>query len=154
MLSSAYFVRLSRAFAPTLLRTSVVGTSSFAGIQPHWRQAGPSSQLYMSTETAPTNSTNGVAGTSASAPSNIILKRVKTVDVKTASEETVAIKGWVRTVRKQKTLAFVEVNDGSSLSGIQCVLPFDDIDESTKSGMFGIAKVVTAIACSFSCFLS
>lgn len=42
-----------------------------------------------------------------------------------------SIKGWVRTVRKQKTLAFVEVNDGSSMSGIQCVLPFDSVDEDT-----------------------
>lgn len=62
---------------------------------------------------------------------NTILKRVKTVDV-SPSDETVSIKGWVRTVRKQKTLAFVEVNDGSSLSGIQCVLLFDEIDENSK----------------------
>jgi asparaginyl-tRNA synthetase len=44
------------------------------------------------------------------------------------------IKGWVKTVRKQKTLAFVEVNDGSNLGGIQCVLSFDAIDEETKEG--------------------
>lgn len=68
--------------------------------------------------------------TSESASTNII-KRVKTVDA-VASDEIVAVKGWVRTVRKQKTLAFVEVNDGSSLSGIQCVLPFDEIDEASN----------------------
>ena len=61
-------------------------------------------------------------------------KRVKTNDAQ-VSDEPVAIKGWVRTVRKQKTLAFVEVNDGSSMSGIQCVLPFDDVDEDTMKGM-------------------
>ena len=44
------------------------------------------------------------------------------------------VKGWVRTVRKQKTLAFVEVNDGSNLGGIQCVLSFDAIDEATREG--------------------
>jgi len=60
-------------------------------------------------------------------------KRVKTNDAQ-VSDEPVAIKGWVRTVRKQKTLAFVEVNDGSSMSGIQCVLPFDDVDEDTMKG--------------------
>lgn len=64
-----------------------------------------------------------------------IIKRVKTIDA-VPSPETVAIKGWVRTVRKQKTLAFVEVNDGSSLSGIQCVLPFDDLDEDSKAGTY------------------
>lgn len=48
------------------------------------------------------------------------------------------VKGWVRTVRKQKTLAFVEVNDGSNLGGIQCVLSFDDIDDLTREGMANI----------------
>ncbi|KAL9187822.1 hypothetical protein ACHAXT_006200 [Thalassiosira profunda] len=57
-------------------------------------------------------------------------RRVKTANA-AVSEDTVSVKGWVRTVRKQKTLAFVEVNDGSSMSGIQCVLPFDDVDEAT-----------------------
>jgi asparaginyl-tRNA synthetase len=47
------------------------------------------------------------------------MKRVKTKDA-VPSDEMVAIKGWVRTVRKQKTLAFVEVNDGSTLSGSVC----------------------------------
>ncbi len=62
-----------------------------------------------------------------------VLRRVKTSEA-TPTDEDVSIKGWVRTVRKQKTLAFVEVNDGSNLSGIQCVLPFDDIDEDSRAG--------------------
>ena len=36
--------------------------------------------------------------------------------------DTVQVRGWVRTVRAQKDLSFVEVNDGSSLSGIQAVV--------------------------------
>lgn len=80
------------------------------------------SKLSMSTETD-----------SEVASSSKILKRIKTVDAAPTDGE-VAIKGWVRTVRKQKTLAFVEVNDGSSLSGIQCVLPFDNIDEASIKG--------------------
>ncbi len=60
-------------------------------------------------------------------------RRVKTAEAE-VSDEQVSIKGWVRTVRKQKTLAFVEVNDGSSMSGIQCVLPFDTVDEDTLKG--------------------
>ena len=36
---------------------------------------------------------------------------------------TVLLKGWVRTVRTQKTFSFVEVNDGSSLGGMQVVAP-------------------------------
>ena len=80
-----------------------------------------SSTLFMSTTTSSTE--------------NTVIKRVKTADA-TPSDEIVAVKGWVRTVRKQKTLAFVEVNDGSSLAGIQCVLPFDDLDEASNAGMF------------------
>ena len=33
----------------------------------------------------------------------------------------VTVKGWVRTVRNQKTFAFIEVNDGSTLSNFQVV---------------------------------
>ncbi|KAJ1636618.1 hypothetical protein T492DRAFT_376050 [Pavlovales sp. CCMP2436] len=34
---------------------------------------------------------------------------------------SVLVKGWVRTVRSQKTLSFINVNDGSSLAGLQIV---------------------------------
>ncbi len=37
----------------------------------------------------------------------------------------VNIKGWVRTVRNQKTFTFVEVNDGSCLSNLQVVVNAD-----------------------------
>ena len=62
------------------------------------------------------------------------LKRVKTIDAVDPTDDPVVIKGWVRTIRKQKTLAFVQVNDGSTLKGIQCVVSFDDIDENSKTG--------------------
>lgn len=45
-------------------------------------------------------------------------------------DDLVAVKGWVRTVRKQKNIAFLEVNDGSSLKGIQAVVKMDE--ETTK----------------------
>ncbi|KAK9847378.1 hypothetical protein WJX84_006439 [Apatococcus fuscideae] len=32
------------------------------------------------------------------------------------------IRGWVRTARKQKAFSFIEVNDGSTLSGLQVVV--------------------------------
>ncbi len=34
---------------------------------------------------------------------------------------SVTIKGWVRTVREQKSFAFIELNDGSSLSNLQVI---------------------------------
>jgi asparaginyl-tRNA synthetase len=72
-----------------------------------------------------------------------IVPRVKAADATSPSDGPVVIKGWVRTVRKQKTLAFVEVNDGSNLSGIQCVLAFDDLDESSRKE---INKLTTGCA--------
>ncbi|MGG6294350.1 asparagine--tRNA ligase [Leptolyngbya sp. AN02str] len=39
--------------------------------------------------------------------------------------ETVTIQGWVRTKRDQKEFSFVEVNDGSSLAGLQAVVSQD-----------------------------
>ncbi|MEO1149058.1 MAG: asparagine--tRNA ligase [Cyanobacteria bacterium J06638_22] len=39
--------------------------------------------------------------------------------------ETVTVKGWVRTKRDQKEFSFVEVNDGSSMAGLQAVVKAD-----------------------------
>ncbi|MDR0721764.1 MAG: asparagine--tRNA ligase [Treponema sp.] len=38
-----------------------------------------------------------------------------------AESQDLTIRGWVRTKRELKTLTFVEVNDGSSPEGIQCI---------------------------------
>ncbi|MDJ0745813.1 MAG: asparagine--tRNA ligase [Xenococcaceae cyanobacterium MO_167.B27] len=46
-------------------------------------------------------------------------------------EETVIIKGWVRTKRELKGFAFTEVNDGSSLAGLQVVLDNEIPDYDT-----------------------
>ena len=40
-------------------------------------------------------------------------------------EEKTTIQGWIRTKREQKGFAFIEVNDGSSMSGLQVVLEAD-----------------------------
>lgn len=51
--------------------------------------------------------------------------RIKIKEIKRKSSsligQEVSIKGWVRTVRVQKTFAFIEVNDGSTLSNLQVV---------------------------------
>ena len=93
------------------------------------RSSANSIQLHMSSTEA-TKPPADITTTTSSFP-----RRVKTANAE-VSEEMVSIKGWVRTVRKQKTLAFVEVNDGSSMSGIQCVLPFDQVDEDTLKGEY------------------
>jgi len=38
-------------------------------------------------------------------------------------DSEVAVSGWVRSIRKQKAVAFVSVNDGSSVDSMQVVVP-------------------------------
>jgi len=40
-------------------------------------------------------------------------------------DETITVKGWVRTKREQKEFSFIEVNDGSSMAGLQVVVNQD-----------------------------
>jgi asparaginyl-tRNA synthetase len=50
------------------------------------------------------------------------MKRTKIKDISTSHlGHPLKICGWVRTVRDQKNFAFIEVNDGSTLAGIQVV---------------------------------
>ena len=52
-------------------------------------------------------------------------RRLKTKEIKERPDligSEVIIKGWVRTLREQKSFAFMEVNDGSQLSNLQVIL--------------------------------
>ncbi|KAE8722530.1 Asparagine--tRNA ligase [Hibiscus syriacus] len=59
-------------------------------------------------------------------------KKVKIADIKGGHDEglnrvgqTLVVMGWVRTLRVQSSVTFLEVNDGSSLSNMQCVMNSD-----------------------------
>ncbi len=54
--------------------------------------------------------------------------------------QTITVKGWVRTKRGQANISFVNINDGSTLSNIQAVVSDGKIDES-------IIKKITTGAC-------
>lgn len=53
------------------------------------------------------------------------IKAILESDEKTILGKTLTICGWVRTVRDQKSFAFIEVNDGSCFSSIQAVADSD-----------------------------
>ena len=56
-------------------------------------------------------------------------------------QEQVTVQGWVRTFRSNR---FIALNDGSTLSNIQCVVDFEDFDESVlKKISSGVALCVT-----------
>jgi asparaginyl-tRNA synthetase len=75
----------------------------------------------------------------------IIQKRVKIVElIRNPSAvgigKTVNIKGWVRTKRGNKNVAFIAVNDGSIIHNIQVVVDLANFDEETL-------KLVTTGSC-------
>lgn len=47
----------------------------------------------------------------------------------------VTVCGWVRTARDSKSIAFIELNDGTTLKNIQIIIDKATVDESYKSGM-------------------
>jgi hypothetical protein len=100
-----------------------------------------STKLRMSSTTPTTTNVNGEVST------DFIVPRVRAADAASPSEGPVVVKGWVKTLRKQKTLAFVEVTDGSNLNGIQCVVSFDSIDDATRAGRLCGEVVMCLFAC-------
>ncbi|CAN6218828.1 unnamed protein product [Urochloa humidicola] len=83
-------------------------------------------------------------------------KRLRVVDVKGGEDEgaawvgkELAVRGWVRTCRAQRTVTFVEVNDGSCLSNMQCVLTpdtegYDQVDSVTTGASVLVEGVVAS----------
>eukprot|EP00731_Ephydatia_muelleri_P031013 Em0022g527a len=67
------------------------------------------------------------ASTCASFRSYLCKNFCSRVPIKDASNpgETVNVSGWVKSVRKQKELVFIELNDGSSARSLQVVVPAD-----------------------------
>ncbi|KAF9663215.1 hypothetical protein SADUNF_Sadunf17G0015100 [Salix dunnii] len=59
-------------------------------------------------------------------------RKLKIADVKGGPDEgldrvgkTIVVMGWVRTLRVQSSVTFIEVNDGSCLSNMQCVMDLE-----------------------------
>lgn len=49
-------------------------------------------------------------------------KTIKTILATTEPDTAVKVQGWIRSTRQQKHVTFMEVNDGSSLKGVQAIL--------------------------------
>ncbi len=62
-------------------------------------------------------------------------------------DELVTIKGWVRTKREQKGFSFIEVNDGSSMAGLQVVMNADlpDYESIVKRLSTGASVEVSGV---------
>ena len=66
--------------------------------------------------------------------------KVKTLLLGEVVDETVCVKGWVRTKRGSKNVSFIAINDGSTINNIQAVVESDSFDES-------LLKQITTGAC-------
>lgn len=77
------------------------------------------------------------------------LLKTKIKEIKSSPDfigKEVCIKGWVRTVREQKTFAFIELNDGSTLSNIQVIVNESVANISTGCALAVYGKVVASPA--------
>ena len=71
-------------------------------------------------------------------------ERTKIIDLLNSeqAQESVLLKGWIRTLRESKDFSFIELNDGSCLSNIQIIV--DNVVDHYKE----IAKLTTGAAIS------
>src|SRR5690348_16215071 len=58
-----------------------------------------------------------------SRPSIHLFRTIKEIKEQGKDGEKVMVKGWIRSIRAQKENSFIDLNDGSSLSHLQIVLP-------------------------------
>lgn len=62
----------------------------------------------------------------------LIEKRTRLRDISTEMiDQHLVVYGWIRTIRKQKTFAFIEINDGSQLRNLQ-IIANDTVKEYEK----------------------
>ena len=76
---------------------------------------------------------------------NKMEERIKGLLSRTPSDEIVEAKGWVRTKRDSKNVCFLEINDGSTLKGLQAVIDKahfsnNNLLDSVSTGASVIAK--------------
>lgn len=150
------------AFAPAirlpLMRVARVAVQSsrrpiFASVFRHTLTANASSSRPASAPVpSPTSQQHSLNSKSVSGGKPAVRWRVRTVHEKADDliGHTLVVKGWVRTVRNQKQFAFVDVNDGSSIAGLQVVVDagtpaFDEIDRlSTGCSISATGKIITS----------
>jgi asparaginyl-tRNA synthetase len=67
------------------------------------------------------------------------MQRIQTILRSGEPNQTITIRGWVRTKRESKGFTFVDVNDGSSMAGLQVVLStsmagYEDVVKELTTG--------------------
>ena len=94
-------------------------TRHMTGIASHAPKA-TFSRLYTTSATSPSALASDIVNTKDNGIARLKVKKILESDDSIIGK-SVTIKGWVRTVRDQKKFSFIEINDGSTLTGIQAV---------------------------------
>jgi asparaginyl-tRNA synthetase len=71
------------------------------------------------------------------------MRRIKIKDVLAmkGEDQTVKIQGWVRTKRGSKNVAFLAINDGSTINNIQAVVNFEVIESQLLDNVYSGSSV-------------
>lgn len=112
MIGRAASIRHSLSLSPFRQAAAVPCTSRISSGALGRGRASSGVARLMSTATAPGTYSLALAG------GRMKVKEIQQGESSLVGNEVV-IKGWVRTIRNQKTFSFIEVNDGSGPKGIQ-----------------------------------
>lgn len=86
-------------------------------------------------------------------PDNEIVARLKVKKILESDDtivgKKVTVQGWVRTVRDQKKFSFIEINDGSTLTGIQAVAvaeieTYSEVEKFTTGAAVEVVGTIVA----------
>ncbi len=72
------------------------------------------------------------------------MKDIKTILREKAVGASITVKGWVRTKRDTKNAIFVELNDGSCFSNIQCVFDNNTFTDTVKAALIKLSTGCSA----------
>ena len=107
-------------------------------------------KLYASTATS-ASAASGISSNPSVGESSIERLKVKKILESDDSilGKKVTVQGWVRTVRDQKKFSFIEINDGSTLAGIQAVAvaeieTYSEVEKFTTGAAVEVIGTVVA----------
>ncbi|KAG0206803.1 hypothetical protein BGX28_001829 [Mortierella sp. GBA30] len=117
--------QLSQCLCHSRHQSCKVTLSSLASPLKHRFSTTTSSSSSVSTKNNNTNVQKTILNPGLAArsiPLALPNKTIKTILTSTEPDTVVKVQGWIRSTRQQKHVTFIEVNDGSSLKGVQAIL--------------------------------
>ena len=58
------------------------------------------------------------------------------------ADRTIAVSGWIRTVRDSKSIGFMEINDGSAFKGLQVILEREKLENYAEAVRLNVSAAV------------